>query len=192
MKARRQTCIAGAALLATALASCTTSQTNVPVCTRVENNLLVLEAQAVPSATRIPCITSFAPGWTFGGSLVEKGRARMWLDSDRAGLHALQVDLTRTCDTTGAVEVPPGPLDSGLRVLQKPTSLPPDFAGQRYLLFHGGCITYTYRFRPGTSSTLVLEADATLGTVRRAGLVRAVGRVIDLTLCGASAPPCVG
>jgi hypothetical protein len=188
---RRGVALAGVAVLVISLGGCAASG-HAPPCRGPGDNLLILQAQAVPSATLIPCVSSLPIGWGFGGSLVESGRARFWLDSDRAGIHAVEVELTRDCDVSGAVEVPPAPGEVGVRVYQEPTSLPPAFAGVRSMVFPGGCIRYRFSFQGSAPSTLVLEAVGALGTVRRDVLVRQVERGVDLTLCGAGAPPCAG
>jgi hypothetical protein len=177
---------------ATLLSGCTLNEGRVPSCEHPADDLLVLEAQSVPTATRIPCVIALPIGWTFGGSQVQSGRARLWLNSDRAGIHAVEVDLLSSCDVSEAVEVPPAPGEVGVRVFQEPTSLPPAFAGVRSLVFPGGCITYRYRFRNGAPSTLVLEAVGALGMVPREVLVRKIDQALHLTLCGAGAPPCAG
>ena len=174
------------------LAGCSTSLTSVPLCTRPDDNLFVLEAQAVPSATLLPCVEILPIGWSFGGSLVQSDRARFWLDSDRAGIHAVEVDLRRSCDVSRAVVVPPAPGETTVKVFEEPTSLPPAFAGIRYSVFPGGCITYRYRFKAGAPSTLALEAVGALGTLPREVMVRLVAHNVDLILCGAGAPPCAG
>src|SRR5207253_1051072 len=58
-------------------------------------NAMILMAQAVPSATRLPCIATLPSGWTFGGADMQRGRARFWLDSDRAGARAIVVTLVK-------------------------------------------------------------------------------------------------
>ena len=194
MRRRRLAAAIGCSALVLLLPGCATNAGHVPLCSRPADDLLVLEAQSVPSATRLPCVTTLPYGWTFGGSLVQSGRARFWLDSDRAnaGMHAIEVDLTRTCDLARSVEVPPGPTEAGLTVYQEPTSLPPHLAGTRSIVFPGGCITYRYDFSTGAPSTLLLEAIGALGTLPRAVMVRVVDRYTGLTLCGAGAPPCAG
>ncbi len=57
---------------------------------------MTLMAQAVPSATLLPCVNSLNTGWTVGGMRVERGRAEFWLDSDRLGPRAVSVTLTRS------------------------------------------------------------------------------------------------
>jgi hypothetical protein len=179
-------------LLLAELTGCTTEQSSPPPCGGSYDNLLILEAQAVPSAVLVPCVSSLQIGWTFGGWLIETGRARFWLNSDRAGIHAVEVELTRDCDVSGAVEVPPAPGEVGVRIYQEPTSLPPAFAAVRSMVFPGGCIRYHFEFQHAAPPTLELEAVGSLGTVQREVLVRQVEREVGLTLCGAGAPPCAG
>jgi len=189
---RRTRAALATVMLAAALTGCTTAQSHPPPCRGSYDNLLILEAQAVPSAVLVPCVSSLPIGWTFGGWLIETGRARFWLDSDRAGIHAVEVELTRDCDISGAVEVPPAPGEVGVRIFQEPTSLPPAFAAVRSMVFPGGCIRYHFNFQRGAPPSLVLEAVGALGTVQREVLVRQVERAVGITLCGAGAPPCAG
>jgi hypothetical protein len=179
------------AALTIASASCVPSDPAEPICARPGDSILVLQAQSVPSATRLPCIAELPIGWRFGGSLVRDDGAVMWLDHDRAGIHAVEVELAASCDVSSAVEVPPAPDEVGMRTYQEPQSLEP-FAGTRSLVFDGGCIVYRYRFASGSEPSLVIEADGAVSTLPRADVVAEVRETLDLTLCGAGAPPCEG
>jgi hypothetical protein len=161
-------------------------------CTASEGTIFIVAAQAVPTATLLPCVAAFPAGWTFDGSDVRSGRATFWLDNDRAGIRAVQVDLTRTCDVGDAVEVTPGPDEAGTRRFEQPISLRPAYEANRYYLFDGGCATYRFRFIPGAATTLALEADDALSFRPRAPLVDLVRKEFGETLCGAGASPCVG
>lgn len=152
---------------------------------------MALEAQSVPMATRLPCIAELPIGWMFGGVLMNDTGTTLWLDHDRAGFHALEVELTPTCDTSGGVEVPPSPDEVGMRVFQQPTSLDP-YTGTRSLTFEGGCIVYRYRFAQDSEPVLVIQADRAVSSLPREVIVSEVRRYLDLTLCGAGAPDCVG
>jgi hypothetical protein len=165
------------AALTIASASCVPSDPAEPICARPGDSILVLQAQSVPSATRLPCIAELPIGWRFGGSLVRDDGAVIWLDHDRAGMHAVEVELMASCDVSSAVEVPP--------------ALEP-FAGTRSLVFDGGCIVYRYRFASGSEPSLVIEADSAVSTLPRVDVVAEVRETLDLTLCGAGAPPCEG
>lgn len=176
-----------------ALDGCTVgSGGRVPLCTKTDDGVFVLLAQSVPSATELPCVSEFPAGWTFGGSDISSGLSRFWLDSDRGGIHAVEVSLRRSCDTAGAVEERPAPDEAGARVFVRPDSLEPSFTGVRFLLFDGGCIGYTFRFASGSSSTLAIEAIDALSLLPRATIVAEVREDPGLILCGAGAPPCDG
>jgi hypothetical protein len=152
----------------------------------------VLVAQAVPSATLLPCIRVFPAGWGYGGSEVMSGRSRFWLDSDRAGIHAVEVELTEGCHVGGLRDVTSASGELDVRVYLRPISLSP-YAADRYFVFEGGCITYRYRFAEAEEApNLAAEADDALTFMGRDVLVDLVDDSYGLTLCGAEAPPCVG
>jgi len=163
-----------------------------PTCVAENANALTLMAQAVPSATLVPCIAGFPSGWSYDGARIRSGSAQFWLDSDRAGFRALEVRLTESCDVSNAVEVTAGAGVPGVRVYEEPISLPPTFQANRYLLFPGGCVTNQFRFTTGASATLALEAQQALSFVSRSVLVEQAKEETGLSLCGAEAPPCPG
>lgn len=191
---RHRGCIAlVTAIVAFGLGGCSAAVGGrMPLCTSADDGVFVLLAQSVPSATELPCVSEFPAGWTFGGSDITSGLSRFWLDSDRGGIHAVEVSLRRSCDTTDAVEERPAPDEAGTRVFVRPDSLKPSFTGTRFLLFDGGCIGYTFRFASGASSTLAIEAIEALSLLPRATIVAEVRKDPGLTLCGAGAPACDG
>jgi hypothetical protein len=155
--------------------------------------ILILAAQGIPSAAYVPCIEHFPVGWTFGGSEAKTGLFRFWLDSDRAGVQAVEVILERSCDTTGAVEVPSPPgAPVQVQRFEKPLSLRPQFALDRFDVFSGGCVTYRFEFESGAPPALVFEVNEALSLVSRALGVRLLREAVGLELCGAGARPCPG
>jgi hypothetical protein len=182
-----------AATLMLPFAACTSGDSGqAPLCTNVDDSVFVLLAQSVPSATQLPCVSDFPAGWSFGGSDISSGLGRFWLDSDRGGIHAVEVSLRPSCDTTDAIEERPAPDEADAQVFVRPDSLNPSFTGVRFLRFEGGCIDYTFRFASGASSTLAIEAVEALSLLPRATVVAEVQDVAGLTVCGAGAPPCAG
>jgi hypothetical protein len=105
-------------------------------------NAVVLLAQAVPTATWLPCLKSVPMGWTFAGLEAEAGSARFWLDSDRDGPRAIEVRLTSGCDTRGATEIPSE--RDGLRRFERVTQVMPQYLGRRHYVFPGGCLTVVF------------------------------------------------
>ena len=59
--------------------------------------LMVLIAQAVPTASQLPCVELKPAGWTVSDVFVRNGRVRFALDSDRVGQGAVQVVLQQFC-----------------------------------------------------------------------------------------------
>jgi hypothetical protein len=154
-------------------------------------SIFLLEAQAVPSATLIPCILPLPGGWSYGGAQVRSGLARFWLDSDRAGTHAAEVRLTRACDVAGATEFSLRSPPAGLRGYEELTTRQRP-ASVRYLVFTGGCVTERLSFTRQSAPALYDQADQFLGFTPRTVYVHGVRDDEGLTLCGADAPPCPG
>ncbi len=174
------------------VSGCAASQYQQASCSGMSRqSIFLLEAQAVPSATLIPCILPLPGGWSYGGSQVRSGLARFWLNSDRAGTHAAEVRLTRTCDVAGATQLPPGSGGAPVRRYEAPAARPPT-ATVRYYLFTGGCVRYRFAFTQQTAPALFDQADRFLGFTPRSVYVHGVREDEGLKLCGAEAPPCPG
>ena len=182
-----------AAIVATLVPACAARQHQQQLvsCRSSNSAFFLLEAQAVPSATFIPCVLPLPAGWSFGGSDVRSGLARFWLDSDRAGLRAAELTLTRTCDTSGAVPAPLVPGTAGLSRYDQSTD-PGHPDALSYFRFIGGCVTYRLSFAKGAAPRLFNEADHALAFTPRSVYVTGVRDDTGLPLCGAGAPGCPG
>jgi tRNA A-37 threonylcarbamoyl transferase component Bud32 len=148
---------------------------------------MILAAQAVPSAALLPCITALPSGWTAPGTDAEiaSGQASFWLDSGQAGVQAVTITLTATCDTSGAQQIPSD--QAGTRRFERPLSLAPQFSDIRYYTFPGGCVTYQFLFAPGASPVLAAAVDSAVAFIPRAELVGYVRQTEGLALCGRGA-----
>jgi len=160
-------------------------------CKNSHRSIFLLEAQAVPSATFIPCALPLPPGWSYGGSNVRSGLARFWLDSDRAGSHAAEVTLAQSCDVSRARRTRLQAAPPGLRRYDEPATRQ-SHSSTAFFLFRGGCVTYRLSFTQQAAPALFHEADRFLGFTPRSIYVRGVRHDSGLTLCGADAPPCPG
>jgi hypothetical protein len=132
-----------------------------PVCGT--GHSMILSAQAVPSAARLPCIAALPSGWAAGGASVSNGRALFWLDSDRAGGRAVTVTLTATCDTSGAQRIPSD--QPGAARFERPL----------------------FSFIAGAAPSLAIPVDTAIAFERRSGLVGYARRIENLPLCGRGA-----
>lgn len=115
---------------------------------------MVLEAQSVPTASKVPCLTALPLGWSFRRLEVRDGSSRLTMDSDRAGISAVHVSLTPSCDTSGATEVPSD--EPGTRRMEEISTLTNRYSGFRYYVFEGGCASYEFDFS-GTGRTALAE-----------------------------------
>jgi hypothetical protein len=156
------------------LAGCagdSTAVTEAPLC-RSEGsagNGVVLMAQSVPTASWVPCIGAALPlGWGFHHLDARNGRARFWLDSDRDGTQAVEVRLTATCATGGTTEIPSD--RDGMRRLERVRQVSPTYAGERYYLFPGGCLTFVFQLAGDSPGEALALASQVVGVVRRSDL----------------------
>jgi hypothetical protein len=154
-------------------------------------NILHLVAQAVPSATLIPCIERLHPGWTYGGSEVRSGFVHFWLDSDRVGDDAVDLTMTRGCSVAGDTQLPVDADDAGLRLYEDAIVQHPGVTVRHYV-FTGGCATVRYSFTSQTAPSIFDQAQDLIGYNLRSDHVSAIRNEAGLTLCGAEAPPCPG
>jgi len=141
-----------------------------PVCRyqgRQATTMVVLMAQAVPTASQLPCIELLPAGWSVSDIFVRNGRARFSLDSDRVGAHAVQVVLERFCTLGHVTRVPSD--HPGTRRYQEVISIEPGrrYRGAVYYLFPGGCVTYGLDFRSDEQARPLSEVSLALGFITR-------------------------
>jgi hypothetical protein len=141
-----------------------------PICRyqgRQATTLVVLMAQAVPTATQLPCIELLPAGWSVSDIFVRNGRARFALDSDRVGHHAVQVVLERFCTLGKTTRVPSD--HPGTRRYQEVISIEPGrrYQGAVHYLFPGGCVTYRLDFRSDEQARPLTEVSLALGFLPR-------------------------
>jgi hypothetical protein len=144
---------------------------------RVDNPVLVVMAQAVPTAQLIPCIQSIPAGWTLGDLDGRNGRAYFVLASSIDGPRAVTVTLTRDCDIRGASPVPTD--EPGTRRYERPTRITRGYAGERYYVYPGGCTTYRFDLNGPTHAQPVNEASTAVGFVSRTAIQAKVRRDTD-------------
>lgn len=159
--------LAGGAL--TGCAKGSTAITAAPLCRGGDNGAgpgVILMAQSVSTASLVPCIRTALPlGWNFDRLEARNGNARFWLDSDRDGPEAIEVRLEPSCDTTGATEVPSD--REGLRRLERVQRVSPAYAGERYYVFPGGCVTFVFRLDSDSAGEALAVASQTVGLIGR-------------------------
>ena len=143
-----------------------------PEC-RADNATMVLMAQAIPTATLLPCIRALPTGWSFNSLDVHNGTASFWLDNDRAGTKSLGISLRSTCVPSGT----PAPSDKpGSQLYVKIDSLSPRFSGTRFYRFPQECLIYEFSFPTEDRAFFTTDATNAIGFVTRAQVRRFVAR----------------
>ncbi len=133
---------------------------------------LWLEAQAVPSASLVPCLRTTLPGWTVANVTANNGRSIITLGQDRAGPAAVVARLSAACDTAGAVEVPAA--QPGVRAWQRVERLAGGYTATWYDRFPGGCVTYRLHSTTDPEGGFAVEARLLLGFTTRQALRQAL------------------
>jgi len=126
---------------------------------------MITFAQAVPTATQLPCVRDLPVGWTTPVAQVVNDKA--WFQvgiGDSGAVTPIVVTLTAEC---------PAPL-----------------TGDKQIPIEGGCITVTGEPEGNPIGVPSFTPNGGLTTIDRSTVVTLVDQQTDETLCGAGAPPC--
>ena len=161
------------ATVAVLLGACAPQNTNysIPRCNVISDSL-ILAAQSVPTATKIPCLGALPAGWSRGPFTARDGATTFTLDSDRAGIEAVEVALLRTCNFSSTTGVPS---DEPGTVRYDYIGPPEDsYSTIRYYLFDGGCVTQEFEFRGRGRTALIEDVTNALSFVDRSDIRAAI------------------
>jgi hypothetical protein len=170
----RRPVLLSAAVVTVLLAGCSVQPADVGVtadCDEGDGNvnpLLVLMAQAVPTAELVPCIGAVPSAWRRGPIDVEDGRGSFaFIPSsvEGPGEAVLSVALTGACDVSGATEVPSD--EPGTRRYERLRDVEQDYEGERLYVYDGGCTTLDFRLPGQDRAQQVGEASLAVGFVSR-------------------------
>ncbi|HJW35749.1 MAG TPA: hypothetical protein VJ769_03865, partial [Actinomycetes bacterium] len=141
-------------------------------CTDLEP--LWLQAQAVPSASLVPCVHDLPVGWSLENVAVNDGRSVISLIHDRTGGQAMEARLTAGCDVGGVAEQASAP--PGVRRYQLVIRQGPVFQAVRFDVFPGGCVISRIRAVPSSQAEVMGAVPDILGYVTRDQLSQALDR----------------
>jgi tRNA A-37 threonylcarbamoyl transferase component Bud32/membrane-associated phospholipid phosphatase len=141
---------------------------------------LWLQAQAVPTAELVPCVSSLPVGWSSRTLTVNNGRSTMTLDHDRAGSGAIEVHFAESCDVTGATEVTADV--PGARRFERPPTQGSETILTWYEVFPGGCVSVRLSSdttAPEVVDEVMAQAGQVVGFVTRDELAAALDERSD-------------
>src|SRR5215213_3655098 len=139
-----------------------------------DREALWLMAQAVPTASLVPCVQLRPVGWTLAAVKVQDGRAHISLDTDRAGTAAVVVELTASCDLAGATQV--NSERSWTRRYLRVDRSSTVASATRIYTFAGGCVTQRYRGAGSRALRLSDTASTEFGFITREELGQALSQ----------------
>jgi hypothetical protein len=128
-------------------------------------NGVVLMAQAVDTASWVPCLDTVPLGWHMSDVQIRDGSGRFWLDSDRDGVRAIEVALTPSCRTGKATEIPSD--RNGVRRLEQVSEVSPGYRGARFYVFDGGCLTVRFKIAGDDRAEPLAVATEGIDLLRR-------------------------
>ena len=159
------------------------------------DDVMILMAQAVPTATAVPCVAALPAGWDVGGVAgAQRRRARSGSTPTSAGDHAVEVTLRPPdeCDVDGATEVPSDEVGhAAVRAARAAAARRCERRARTCST--AACVTYRFDFDGDVNASVDGRRSTRRSRSSRASeLVAEVERRSGLALCGAGAPPCAG
>ena len=127
---------------------------------------LVLFAQAVPTASIVPCVQLLPPGWWLGRLEASDKGALLSFGTDRNGTDVMVVRLVETCEVGEAVEVVSE--QAGAQRFEQVEQIDPVYVGRRFYLFDGGCVVVEFDVSGPDRGAVTADATAVLGFFSRA------------------------
>jgi hypothetical protein len=180
----RKRVLLAVAALAT-LCACTSSvvQGAAPRCSEGAEvaDELILEAQSVPSAELVPCITEIPSNWELTVFRIRDGETVIELRSHSEAGGLARATFTSSCNTSGATEQLSG--KEGTRLFVRLRPLVDDvLIGKQFYTFPGGCVTYDFDLRGEGVGARFSEAERALDFTPRSRIEEAVERETDFEL----------
>jgi hypothetical protein len=143
---------------------------------------LWLQAQSVPSASLVPCVSSLPVGWRVVNasegprpSAARNGWSTFTLAKYLVG--DMVVRLSATCDTTGAMQRPSD--QPGAQGFERTDQDSSGRAATWYTVFPGGCVTAQLSSTGAADPAFITEASTILDFTTRTALQEALSRRSD-------------
>jgi hypothetical protein len=141
------------------------------------SGMQVLLAQAVPTASAVPCLRSAPGDWTISGFHAENGRARVEFSYRYGNDDTAVVVLAADCDVRAAKEV--ASQFDGTRKYSRPATRGGRYADEIHYLYPGACATLRFDLSGRGADLRGAEIAGALGFVARERLDRQIRTASD-------------
>jgi hypothetical protein len=136
------------------------------------SGMLLLLAQAVPTATSVPCLRSEAGNWSITEFHAENGRVRIEFSHRFGDEETATVDLAAGCDVRSAQEI--SSQFDGVRKYHAPATRGVRYADETRYVYSGACATLRFHLSDPGADLRGAEIAGALGFVSRERLDRQV------------------
>jgi hypothetical protein len=144
------------------------------------SHTLVLMAQAVPTASALPCLEAVPADWAIHDFSARRGEARFeltYLEMGSQNPRGVHVRMTRRCDLDGARE---GPSDRpGMRRYDLQKRDGSAYSDKRFYQYPGACVEYHFDLRGTGANDQATDVSKALGFVPRDTIRRQIREMTD-------------
>jgi hypothetical protein len=137
----------------------------------------VLIAQAVPTATAVPCLRSDAGNWTVAGFHAEDGQATVEFSYRYGNDDTATIDLAADCDVRAAHEV--SSQFDGMRRYNREATRGGRYANEIHYVYPGGCASLRFDLSGQGADLRGAEIAGALGFVSRERLDQQIRSTSD-------------
>jgi hypothetical protein len=141
------------------------------------SGMLVLFAQAVPSASSVPCLSSPIGNWIMSRFDVRDGSARVEFTDQYGADGQVTLELLATCDTGDAREV--ASRHDGMQRFNRDLTRAGRYANEVHYRYPGGCTSLRFDLNPDGAELRGAEVAGALDFVTREDLDRQIRKASD-------------
>jgi hypothetical protein len=137
----------------------------------------ILLAQAVPTASAVPCLRGAVENWIVETFEVRDGRATIRFTYRFGDDETATVEMARSCDTRGAAEV--SSEQPGMRRYDREVRRGDVYASERYYVYEEACTWLRFNLTGRGADLRGAELSGALGFVSRESLDRGIRETTD-------------
>jgi hypothetical protein len=141
------------------------------------SGMLVLLAQAVPTASAVPCLTAAIPNWLMSRFDVRDGSGLVEFTYRHSADDRVVIEVRPACDLGDAREV--ASRFDGMRRYNRTVTRAGRYADESYFVHPGGCTTLRFDIAGAGADLRGAEVAGELGFVTRADLDRRIRAASD-------------
>jgi hypothetical protein len=141
------------------------------------SGMLVLIAQAVPTASSVPCLVGPVPNWIMSRFDVRDGSGVVEFTHQFGAEDTATIDVSAGCDVSGAQEV--SSRHNGMQRFNRDARRSGRYANEVYFVYPGGCTSLRFNLTSDGAELRGAEMAGELSFVTREYLDRQIRKASD-------------